>query len=139
MTSAPRIPDVASEVWSSLVEVVVNNDRKREVCEQTGLSLGKVKALRRIAECPLSMGELATLLGVDPPNMTTMIDDMQHARLVQRQVHPTDRRIMLVAITATGSKLARKANDILSRVPESLLVLPVQDLEQLRRILARVR
>jgi DNA-binding MarR family transcriptional regulator len=122
-----------------MANLVISNERKREVCEGTGLSFGKTRALRRIADRPLSMGELATLLGMDPPNVTTLVDNLQHAGLVQRQPHPTDRRVMLVGTTAAGAKLAQQAEDILDRPPAGLLNLPIADLEELRRILSRVR
>jgi DNA-binding MarR family transcriptional regulator len=119
--------------------LVISNERKREVCEETGLSFGKTRALRRLTDHPLSMGELATLLGMDPPNVTTLVDDLQDAGLVQRQPHSTDRRVMLVVITAAGAKLAQLADDILDRPPAGLLELPIADLEELRRIFSRVR
>ncbi len=134
-----RRATVASEVWSTLTDLVVNNEHKREVCEETGLSFGKTRALRRIIDRPLSMGELATVLGMDPPNVTTMIDDLQRAGLVERHSHHSDRRVMLVVITAAGAKTARLAEDILSRPPESLLNLAEDDLDELRRILTTLR
>ena len=48
----------------------------------------------------MPMGELAALLGMDPPNLTTVIDDLERSGLVERQAHPTDRRVKLVAATA---------------------------------------
>jgi DNA-binding MarR family transcriptional regulator len=130
---------VAGEVWSTMSNLVVNNERKREVCDETSLSFGKTRALRRIVDHPLSMGELATVLGMDPPNVTTMIDDLQRTGLVQRQPHPTDRRVMLVVITAAGAKVAQRAQEILDRPPEGLVGLPIVDLEELRRILSQLR
>jgi DNA-binding MarR family transcriptional regulator len=57
-----------------------------------GLSFGKTRALRRIARRPMPKGELAALLGMDPPNLTTVIDDLERTGLVERQAHPSDRR-----------------------------------------------
>jgi DNA-binding MarR family transcriptional regulator len=139
VTRAPDGADIAGEVWSTMSNLVISNERKREVCEGTGLSFAKTRALRRITDHPLSMGELAALLGMDPPNVTTLVDDLQDAGLVQRQPHPTDRRVMLVVITAAGAKLAQLADDILDRPPAALLDLPIADLEELRRILSQVR
>jgi DNA-binding MarR family transcriptional regulator len=139
VTRAPRGMDVAGEVWSMMANLVINNERKREVREETGLSFAKTRALRRIAGDPMSMGELASLLAMDPPNVTTLVDDLQRAGLAQRQPHRADRRIMLVMTTAAGAKLAQRVEDILDRPPEELLSLPIGDLEELRRILSRVR
>ena len=109
------------------------------VSEVTGLSFGKMRALRRIAAKPMAMGELAALLGMDPPNLTAVVDDLERAGLVERQPHPTDRRAKLVVATAAGGALARRAEKVLERPPEPLSELPIDDLETLVRILSQVR
>jgi DNA-binding MarR family transcriptional regulator len=120
-------------------DLVLDNQRRREVAEQTGLSFGRMRALRRIAREPMSMRELATLLGVDPPNLTTVVDGLERAGLVERRAHPTDRRIRLVVATPEGAALARRADEILDRPPAGLADLPPDDLEALLRILSRIR
>src|SRR5580658_5716993 len=104
-----------------MADLVLDNERRREVSEQTGLSFGRMKALRRIAGRPMSMRELAGLLGMDPPNLTTVVDDLERSGLVERQAHPTDRRIKLVVATAKGEVLAKQANEILERPPPGLV------------------
>ena len=122
-----------------MADLVLDNERRREVSEQVGLSFGKVRALRRIAHRPMPMGELATVLGVDPPNLTPVVDDLEHMGLVERRAHPTDRRAKLVVATPAGASLARRAQQILEQPPVGLSELPADDLEILGRILAQVR
>jgi DNA-binding MarR family transcriptional regulator len=86
----------------------------------------------------MSMSELASLLSVDPPNLTSLVDDLEGAGLVERQAHPTDRRVKLVVATPKGATLARRADEILARPPATLSALPAQDLETLVRILAQL-
>ena len=121
-----------------MADLVLNNERRREVSEEVGLSFGKIRALRRIARRPMSMSELASLLTVDPPNLTPVVDDLEQAGLVERQPHPTDRRVKLVVATSKGAALARTADDILARPPARLRGLPTEDLESLVRILAQL-
>jgi DNA-binding MarR family transcriptional regulator len=85
------------------------------------------------------MRELAGLLGMDPPNLTTLVDDLESSGLVERQPHPTDRRVKLVVATPEGAALARRANKVLERPPAAIFELPVDELETLARILAQVR
>ena len=59
-----------------MADLVLNNERRREVSEEVGLSFGKIRALRRIARRPMSMSELASMLSVDPPNLTAVVDDL---------------------------------------------------------------
>jgi DNA-binding MarR family transcriptional regulator len=130
---------VAREAWQAMADLVLDNERRRDVSDQVGLSFGKIKALRRIANRPMSMRDLAALLVVDPPNLTPVVDDLERAGLVERQAHPTDRRVKLVVATPEGAALAQKANQILARPPAGLSELPADELESLVRILARVR
>ena len=129
----------AREAWQAMADLVLDNERRREVSEQVGLSFGKIRALRRIAGRPMSMRELAALLGVDPPNLTTVVDDLERSGLVERHAHPTDRRVKLVAATASGVALAQRAQEILDKPPAGLSELPADDLEALGRILSRIR
>ncbi|HEY4701164.1 MAG TPA: MarR family transcriptional regulator [Streptosporangiaceae bacterium] len=118
-----------------MADLVLNNERRREVSEEVGLSFGKIRALRRIARRPMPMSELAALLTVDPPNLTPVVDDLERAGLVARQPHPTDRRVKLVVATPAGAALAQTADEILARPPARLSALPAEELESLVRIL----
>ena len=129
----------AREAWQLMAELVLDNERRRDVSDRLGLSFGKLKALRRIVRRPMPMGELAALLGVDPPNLTTVVDDLERGGLVERQAHPGDRRVKLVVATAAGTALAEQAEEILARPPLRLSALPAEELELLGRILAKVR
>lgn len=129
----------AREAWLAMTDLVFRNVRRREVSEQVGMSFGKVRALRRIARRPMPMGELAVLLGVDPPNLTALVDDLERAGLVERRAHPTDRRAKLVEATAAGAALARQAEQILERPPAALSDLPGDELVTLARILSAAR
>lgn len=140
MTKASvRRDRVTREAWHAMADLVLDNERRREVSEQTGVSFGRMKALRQIAGRPMSMRELAGLLGMDPPNLTAVVDDLERSGLVERQSHPTDRRVKLVVATPKGAALAQRAEEILDRPPAGLVDLPSDDLEILVRILARVR
>ena len=136
---SPRHDRAAHEAWHAMAGLVLDNHRRREVAEQTGVSFGRMKALRRIAVRPMSMRELAGLLGMDPPNLTTVVDGLERSGLVRREGHPTDRRIRLVVATPEGAELARRADEILDRPPAGLVDLPSEELDALVRILTRVR
>jgi DNA-binding MarR family transcriptional regulator len=131
--------DAAREAWRAMGALVLDNERRREVSERVGLSFGKTRALRRIARKPMSMKELAGMLGVDPPNLTPVVDELERLALVERQAHPSDRRVKLVVATAAGAALAHEAEAILGRPPAGLSGLDPDELETLVEILAKVR
>jgi len=119
-------------------DLVLDNQRRREVSEAVGISFARVRAIRRLARAPMSMGELAAALGTDPPNATALVADLEAQGLVRRRPHPTDGRAKLVETTSEGEDLARRADAILATPPPELAALGEEDLETLRRILARV-
>jgi DNA-binding MarR family transcriptional regulator len=130
--------DPAREVWLLMSDLVLDNQRRRQVTDALGMSFGRSRALRRLARRPMSMGELAQVLGIDPPNATTLVADMESQGLVRRKPHPTDGRAKLVEPTRKGKALARKADAILATPPQALSALSPEDLETLRQILERV-
>jgi DNA-binding MarR family transcriptional regulator len=138
VTAVPSRATLAREAFDAMSRLVLDNDRRREVSEAVGLSFGRLRTLRRIVDRPLAMGDLATLLNVDPPNLTAMVDDLERLGLVQRSANPSDRRIKMVATTPEGAAKARRAEALLERPPAALGSLSVQDLRTLVRILSSV-
>jgi DNA-binding MarR family transcriptional regulator len=130
--------DAAREIWLLMSDLVLENTRRREVSEDAGLSFGRVRAIRRLARRPMSMGELAQALGIDPPNATAVVADLESLGLVSRRPHPTDGRAKVAEATPKGKELARRADAILATPPPGLSGLPPDDLETLRRILERI-
>ena len=127
--------DLSREVWTLMSQLVLDNQRRRQVSEAVGLSFGRTRAVRRVAAAPMSMGDLAAVLGIDRPNATVLVDDLEAQGLVRRRPHPTDRRAKMVEATAKGKKLAKRANEILDTPPAALSALGAEDLEALRRVL----
>jgi len=135
--SAHREADspVAREVWSLMCDLVLDNQRRRDVADAVGISFGRARALRRLARRPISMGELAAALEIDPPNATGVVDDLESLGLARRVPHPTDRRAKLVEVTRKGRDVASRADAILAVPPAALGGLGAKDLQALRRIL----
>jgi len=126
------------EVWALLCELVLDNVRRREAAEALGLSFNRIRALRRISRQPMSMGDLATALVMDPPNVSTLVNDLEELGLAKRSPHPTDRRARVVTATRKGLAAARRADEILSAPPAAVNELDPADVSQLRDILRRL-
>jgi DNA-binding MarR family transcriptional regulator len=133
-----RASTTAREVWSLMSDLVLEHQRRREVSEALGMTFGRARALRRVARQPMSMGELAAMLDIDPPNATVLVDGLEASKLVRRRPHPTDRRAKMVEATRKGKELARRADAILATPPPALSALSAEDLEALQRILEHV-
>jgi DNA-binding MarR family transcriptional regulator len=134
----PARPPTAQEVWLLMTDVVLENTRRREVSEALGMSFGRTRAIRRLARRPMSMRELADALGIDPPNATVVVANLEAQGLARRRPHPTDGRAKVVEATRKGKELARQADAILATPPPGLSALSTEELDTLRRILERV-
>jgi DNA-binding MarR family transcriptional regulator len=128
----------ASEVWVLMSDLVLDNQRRREVADAVGVSFGRMRAVRYLARRPMSMGELAGAMGIDPPNASVLVTELETLGLMRRRPHPTDGRAKLVELTRKGKAMARRADEILATPPPALSELAPEDLETLRRILGRV-
>ncbi len=54
-------------------------------------------------------------MGIDKPDATVIVDDLEGQGLVRRRrPHPTDRRAELVEVTTRGGELAQRADRILA-------------------------
>ena len=129
----------ARAAWAVMSDLVLDNERRQELSEAVGLPFSRVRALRRISVSPMTLGELAAALGIDPPNCTAVVDDLEERGLVERRAHPTDRRSKLVVITAPGARLGKRAERLWERPPAALQDLTPADLRALADVLSRVR
>lgn len=127
--------DAARRAWSAMCDLVLDNQRRREVSDAVGLSFARIRAIRRIASSPMTMGELATKLGIDAPYATLVVDELERQGFVERRPHPTDRRAKLVATTERGAETAARAEAIMARPPAGLAALSAPELEALATML----
>lgn len=127
--------EAAREVWLLMSDLVLDNTRRREVSEALGMSFGRTRAIRRLARGPMSMSELAAALGIDKPNATVLVSELESQGLARRRPHPTDGRAKVVEATRKGRELARRADTILATPPAALSALGPEELATLRRIL----
>ena len=77
---------------------------RRDVREQVDLTPSRHRALRVVARSPEPQRQttLAAALDVVPRSVTSLVDDLEGAGLVERRPDPTDGRATLVSITDAG-------------------------------------
>jgi DNA-binding MarR family transcriptional regulator len=92
-----------------------------------------------VAEGPKRQLDLAAHLGVDRTVMTYLLDDLEKARLVERQPDPTDRRARLIVATDPGrEKLCDLERRLLQAEQEVLGSLDNAERRLFRTLLQRV-
>jgi DNA-binding MarR family transcriptional regulator len=105
MTTATRttIAELASHLRPALLRLtrVVRNQRV-----DMSVTLTQLSAMGTLFKHgPMSAGELAALERVQPPSMTKVLANLEERGLVRRDVHPSDRRQAVIAITPAGEAL----------------------------------
>ena len=93
---------------------------------------------------PLMQRELSELLTCTPRNVTGLVDALERAGFVERTAHPSDRRAVMVRLTASGrSLIAGWSTDRASGTAQVLGGIPDADLAAfsavLDDVLARLR
>jgi DNA-binding MarR family transcriptional regulator len=131
----------ADEVWRHLSRFVLDNkDRWRKaVVERTGLPFSRIRVLRRLAEQPLTVKEVATAASVDAPAATVAINDLEERGLVVREVDPANRRCKVVSLTDAGSAMVAIIDATDDPAPDELYALDSRELTIFRDILAKLR
>ena len=85
---------------------------------------------------PGSQAALAQRLGIDRTAMTYLLDDLESARLVERQADPADRRSRRVVATSHGRRVLADLDERFAKAEQHLLSgLPSGDQTQFRRLL----
>jgi DNA-binding MarR family transcriptional regulator len=89
-------------------------------------------------ERPIPMGQLAETLACDASNVTGLVDRLESRGLVRRRASETDRRVKVLHLTPTGSKLRALLQDRMTAPPATLERLSPREQAELVRILSRL-
>ena len=106
-----------------------------------GLTPAQERALRMITRSPepLRMTELADRLGIVPRSVTTVIDALEQAGLVRREIDPRNRRAIRLHLTDRGTAVRDDLREARRRAAEDLFApLPDGDRKTLVELLTRL-
>ncbi len=111
-------------------------ERVHAIVADAGLTPGLSKALGRMPlDAPVTMRELAALMQCDSSYITSVVDSLERHGFAERRGHPSDRRVKVIALTASGDQLARRVRDELATPPEAFAVLSDDEVRQLRDLM----
>ena len=83
-----------------------------------------------------SQRELAAVLRLDPSQVVALVDDLQQRGLIEREVHPADRRTNVIVATTDGRELYEAAEAAVRAAEQTLHAsIPAEDRAVLIRIL----
>ena len=106
-----------------------------------GLTPAQERALSRIARSPepLRMAQLADHLGIVPRSATTVVDALEEAGLVRREIDPANRRAILLHLTDQGKAVGDDMRAARRQAADQLFApLGAADRKVLSEILSRM-
>jgi DNA-binding MarR family transcriptional regulator len=142
MTSRRQAKDaLRRQAWGLLFDYLISTgpSRQRSLARR-GLTPNDARALWTLSlETGRPIGTLAREWSCDPSNATFIVDRLVKAGLVERRESETDRRVKLVFLTAQGASTNQALMEEHLTPPESFAQLDTSDLEQLIRIMGKIR
>lgn len=92
-----------------------------ERTQESGLSTTEghlITYLRSYAPSPV--GELVRVFGLKQSTLTSILDRLEQAGLVRREMNPEDRRSFLISLTTAGQKRAEQSVHMLEALEEEI-------------------
>jgi DNA-binding MarR family transcriptional regulator len=103
-----------------------------------GLTPAVARALHELdPDRPLPARDLAMRLDCDPSNITLLVDKLERADLVRRQVDPADRRLRTLVVTDAGRRVRDQISQVMSD-SRLLAGLTADELATLRTLMWKV-
>jgi DNA-binding MarR family transcriptional regulator len=136
----PTKATVAAEAWRQIFDFIIATapERNRAIGE-SGLTPNDARALQTLVTKPgRTMGSLAEEWKCDASTATWIVDRLEARGLAERRLHPTDRRVKLVGLTALGARTRARQVARLYVPPRALLDLDLAELVTLRNAAARL-
>jgi DNA-binding MarR family transcriptional regulator len=88
---------------------------------------------------PAPIGELVRVFGMKQSTFTSLLDRLEKAGFVRREMNPGDRRSFLIHITEAGSELAGRLNRFVEALEDEIRErVSARDMDGFRAVMAAV-
>jgi DNA-binding MarR family transcriptional regulator len=88
----------------------------------------------------LHQGALAEMLEIEPITLVRILDRLQASGLIERRLHPTDRRLRLLHLTEAAHPILERIHEVAARTREEAFAgIPPAAREQLVQMLLTTR
>jgi DNA-binding MarR family transcriptional regulator len=135
----PANPD-ACQAWHLLIQLFFTQRANLPpLAAELQLSPAQCHVLHLIEPGrPIPMGQLAETLACDASNVTGLVDRLESRGLVRRHPSAEDRRVKVLELTPTGSRLRAQLLDRMTTPPATLRRLSTAEQRSLVRLLTRL-
>lgn len=138
MATGPEQSSESAELANTLytlMPLVVGHVSGR--LEEFGMTHTDYWALRSV-DGPMPMKDLAHCLDIDPSYVTLVADRLEELGLIERQQHPTDRRVKNLVLTAKGKRFKKTIPGKLWDGPNTFSTLTDNERTKLTRLLTKL-
>lgn len=116
--SRPEVGEVADRLHSASIHLL---RRVARTDPKTGVTAAQLSALSVLMSGPRRLSELAAAQQVRPPTMTRLVQEMERAGLVRRELDRSDARAVRVGWTAAGQRVLQRGRRLRLQQLESRL------------------
>jgi DNA-binding MarR family transcriptional regulator len=137
---AKAAPPPESGPWPLLVRLLfAQRANLPPLAAELQLSPAQCHVLHLIEpERPIPMGRLAETLACDRSNVTGLVDRLESRGLVRREPSAADRRVKVLVLTPSGSRVRALLLERLTVPPATFARLTIREQRMLVRILTRL-
>ncbi|MGC4933395.1 MarR family winged helix-turn-helix transcriptional regulator [Gordonia sp. DT30] len=131
--------ELADEVWQAMIGLVFDSREpwRRAVVAAAGLPFSRIRVLRRVAERPMALKDIALATAMDAPAASVAVSDLESAGYVVRQVGTADRRSRYVHLTDAGRVMLDAVRAVPDPAPPQLQTATAEQLRLIREVLAQ--
>ncbi|MEM7341111.1 MAG: MarR family transcriptional regulator [Actinomycetota bacterium] len=132
-----KVAELADALFTLMPMVATHVDDR---LQKLGMTTTDWWALRSV-KGPMPMKELASCMEIDPSYVTAVADRLEQMGLIERQPHPSDRRVKNLVLTTKGEEIKASIPTTLWSGPNLLAELTdpehAQMLELVHKLVAR--
>jgi DNA-binding MarR family transcriptional regulator len=130
--AAPEMAQLATDLRHAVLRLTRRLRSQRADISVTITQLMALGTLHKHG--PMSAGELAAQERVQPPSMTKILAALEEQGLLRREQHPSDRRQIVIEVTAAGSQLLEQEGKLRDAwLAEQVATLTAEDRDLLAR------
>jgi DNA-binding MarR family transcriptional regulator len=134
-----RFANPGAEAWELIWELFrASLPYIESVAAEFDLSKQQMYALKHLSsERPVTMSELASALGCDASNVTSIVDKLEGRGFVMRKSADYDRRVKALLVTPAGAAVQERISARSQKAPPAIEGLSAADQRSLRDLLRR--
>jgi DNA-binding MarR family transcriptional regulator len=146
-TKAAERPDdhkTELRLWLRLLTctTLIENEVRRRLRENFDVTLPRFDLLAQLDRTPngMTLGELSQRMMVSNGNITGLVERLAAQDLISRKPDPSDRRVQIVKLTASGRRFFRSmARANADWIGELFSELSASDIDSMMRLLAKTK